>query len=264
MLTQAKDFHDESKALYDLLVPLTDDDFDRTTQFKDWTLNDILEHLHMWNWAAHESLTNEPGFVAFLADIHSYDGSGLKVYERHWSQGLKGRALLETWHDFFTQMAPQWDDVDPKRRLKWAGPDMSARSSITARLMETWAHGQAVYDILGSVRQNTDRIRNIVVLGINTYGWTYAVRGETPPMPQPFLSLNAPSGDIWEYGTASDDERIEGSAAAFCQVVTQVRNVADVPLKVIGKNAQDWMSKAQCFAGLPETPPPPNTRHIRR
>ena len=38
---------------------------------------------------------------------------------------------------------------------------MSARSSISARLMETWAHGQAVYDRLGVVRVDTDRIRNI-------------------------------------------------------------------------------------------------------
>jgi len=33
---------------------------------------------------------------------------------------------------------------------------MSACSCITARQMETWAHGQAIYDELGQTRQNTD------------------------------------------------------------------------------------------------------------
>ena len=36
--------------------------------------------------------------------------------------------------------------VDPSRRLPWYGPDMSPASSVTARLMETWAHGQDVCD----------------------------------------------------------------------------------------------------------------------
>ena len=31
--------------------------------------------------------------------------------------------------------------------MKWFGPDMSVLSSISARLMETWAHDQAVYDL---------------------------------------------------------------------------------------------------------------------
>ena len=141
---------------------------------------------------------------------------------------------------------------------------MSARSSITARLMETWAHGQEVYDHLGVVRRNADRIQNIVVLGVNTFGWTYATRGAQPPGPMPHLVLTAPSGAVWTYGDPSTAERIEGPAEAFCQVVTQTRNIADTGLKVTGAVATDWMSKAQCFAGPPETPPAPGVRHTRR
>ncbi|MEC7290559.1 MAG: TIGR03084 family protein, partial [Pseudomonadota bacterium] len=56
-------------------------------------------------------------------------------------------------------------------------------------------------------------------------------------------------------------ERITGPAEAFCQVVTQTRNVADTTLSVVGTTAADWMSKAQCFAGPPETPPAPGVRY---
>ena len=137
---------------------------------------------------------------------------------------------------------------------------MSVRSSITARLMETWAHGQEVFDQLGVVRVNTDRIRNIVVLGVNTYPWSFRVRGMDVPGPMPYLRLTAPSGETWEWGDVSADTRIEGSAEEFCQVVTQVRNIGDTRLSVAGDAARQWMSIAQCFAGPPEKPPAVGTR----
>ena len=140
---------------------------------------------------------------------------------------------------------------------------MSARSSISARLMETWAHGQEVFDHLGVVRADADRIKSIAVLGTNTFSWTYATRGETPAGPMPYVRLTAPSGDIWEFGEPSTDEMVEGSASEFCQVVTQVRNIADTQIRVVGPLATDWMSKAQCLAGAPETPPAPGTRFTK-
>ena len=77
-------------------------------------------------------------------------------------------------------------------------------------------------------------------------------------MPQ--LKLTAPSGELWEYGEASESGLVEGLAEEFCQVVTQTRNVADTSLIVTGDVAKDWMSKAQCFAGAPNPPPAPGTR----
>jgi uncharacterized protein (TIGR03084 family) len=264
MLAEALDFKAESDGLYALMKDLSDADFDAPTQFKGWTLNNVLEHLNMWNWAANESHADEANFANWLATtMPVIMKDGMRAYEAQWHDGLKGRALLEAWHSFYTDMAARFVEVDPKLRLKWAGPDMSARSSISARLMETWAHGQEVYDHLGVVRENKDHIRAIAVLGTNTFGWTYKTRGETPPGPMPFVRLTAPSGEIWEFGEASDSERIEGAAADFCQVVTQVRHIADTQLAVTGAVAKDWMSKAQCFAGAPETPPAPGTRFTR-
>jgi uncharacterized protein (TIGR03084 family) len=140
---------------------------------------------------------------------------------------------------------------------------MSVRSSITARLMETWAHGQAVYDVLGQVRSDTDRIKNIAVLGINTFGWTFANRGIAVPAAIPTVRLTAPSGAIWVWGPPVADNLVEGSAVEFCQVVTQVRNLADTTLRVVGATAMHWMSIAQCFAGPPEDPPAPGSRFRR-
>jgi uncharacterized protein (TIGR03084 family) len=264
MMQQAADFLAESEALHELLSDLPDKDFKQATAFKGWTLDNVLGHLHMWNWAADLSLQDGEAFLAFLKNVSDHVRKGsLSAFETQWLRGLEGRALLATWREFYRPMAERFGAADPSARVAWAGPTMSVRSSITARLMETWAHGQAVYDLLGLVRQNADRIRNIAVLGVNTYGWTFKLRGLEAPEPMPFVMLTAPSGAIWTFGAESAVERIDGLAEEFCQVVTQTRNIADTTLRVTGPNAAAWMAIAQCFAGPAEDPPPPGMRATR-
>jgi uncharacterized protein (TIGR03084 family) len=57
-------------------------------------------------------------------------------------------------------------DLDPRARVPWFGPSMSAASMLTARLMETWAHGQDIADALGAERQPTDRLRHVAHIGV--------------------------------------------------------------------------------------------------
>ena len=127
--------------------------------------------------------------------------------------------------------------------------------------METWAHGQEVFDILGKKRTENDRIKNIVHLGILTFSWTFKNRNLEPPTSPPYVQLQSPSGKIWEWNDPSSSSQIKGLAVDFSSVVTQTRNILDTNLKVIGDEATHWMSVAQCFAGPPENPPKPNTRH---
>jgi uncharacterized protein (TIGR03084 family) len=265
MFQQVIDFRDESEALYQLMRPLDAEAFGTVTQFKQWTFNDILGHLLLWNHAADLSLSDEVAFQAFIGDVFQHVASGsLRSFEKQWLEGLCGQGLLEQWHGFVLEMSQRFGAADPLKRVKWAGPDMSVRSSITARLMETWAHGLAIYDALGVERVDSDRIRNIVVLGVNTFGWTFKNRRLEVPMRMPYLRLTAPSGETWEWGEPNETERIEGSATEFCQVVTQTRNAADTALRVTGDSASEWMHIAQCFAGPPEQPPAPGTRFVQR
>lgn len=255
-MQQARDFGEECDALHALIVTLDEDDYDRPTAFKGWTANDVLVHLHYWNRAADISLTDTEALMAIVDGVAN--APTMRGYENSQIR-QRGPDLLSLWYDFAGDMTNRWADLDPKQRVKWAGPDMSVRSSITARQMEHWAHGQEVFDLFGKERENTDRIRNIVVLGFNTFGWTFKVRGEEPSGEVPKLVLTAPSEAVWEYGE-SDTDSIEGSAVEFCQVVTQTRNIVDTDLTVSGTVAKEWMAKAQCFAGAPETPPAPGTR----
>lgn len=262
-MEQADDFRAESDALFELLRTAEPVQYDEPTQFKDWTINAVLQHLYFWNRMAGFQITDEAELIARMEGVGRHSG-GMRGFETDHFEGLKGPALLEAWHSNAQETADLFAKADPKARLKWAGPDMSARSSITARLMETWAHGQEIYDHLGVVRQNEDRIQNIVVLGVNTYGWTYKTRGQEIPGQMPYLILTAPSGEVWHFGDVSEAEIIRGAAEEFCQVITQTRNIADTSLEVTGAIATDWMSKAQCFAGPLQPPPAPGTRTIRK
>ncbi len=260
-MEQAQDFLDETQALYSLIEGLSEQDYDRPTQFKGWTVTMVLRHLHVWNQAALLSLIDANAFTDLLKTMAAgIGGASLPEFEQSYLGGLSALALRDVWIVEAQNLSKHFANADPSARLPWVGPQMSARSSITARLMESWAHGQAIYDLLGVERQDGDRIGNIVRLGVNTYGWTFRNRREEAPGPMPRLSLTAPSGALWSYGEG--EEHISGSATEFCQVITQTRNIADTKLVVEGAVAERWMAIAQCFAGPPVDPPPPGTRFL--
>ncbi|MGB5076910.1 MAG: TIGR03084 family metal-binding protein [Sphingorhabdus sp.] len=268
-MQQAQDFEDENEALRILLSSLTDEEFEMPTLFKNWTINDIIRHLHVWNIAADLSLNDEEAFDAFIQVMKTGIKEGrLRTFEYDYLQGLSGQSLVTRWVQQFRAMAVGFAHADRRRRVKWVGPEMSVISSITARLMETWAHAQAIYDVLGTPRSDADRIGNIVRLGVNTYGWTFNNRRQEIPGAMPRLELTAPSGVIWVYGDDpghAGDARsmIKGNAAEFCQVVTQCRNIADTSLELSGDVAHAWMAVAQCFAGPPQDPPPAGARYMK-
>lgn len=259
-MQQAYDFLEETEVLFNVLENFQDEEFEKPTLFKAWTINDILVHLHFWNLNADASL-NEPDELdktleRFFAAIQT---GQLRPYE---NQAIKerGQVLLKIWYELSQKLCNDFSKVDPKLRVKWAGPDMSARTCISARQMEVWAHGQAIFDSLAIERSESDRIKNIVFLGINAFGWSHSVHGLAVPEEMPFLKLKAPSGEVWEFGDASNANHISGEATEFSQVVTQTRNIADTHLNVSGHVSKVWMQNAQCFAGPPETPPAPGVR----
>jgi uncharacterized protein (TIGR03084 family) len=263
MIPQVDDFRAEAAELHRLLAGLDDSDWSRPTQFKAWTTDDIVRHLHMGDAMALASASDDAAFAALRADIEAARAKGLSRIEetRQRLNGLAGRALLQRWHETVGRLCDALAAKPADARLKWAGPDMGVRMFTTARQMETWSHGQAIYDLLGVERPAASpRLRNIAEIGVRTFGWAYRNRRLPVPPVMPSVRLDTPFGETWEW-KASDSDSVEGDAIAFCQVVTQTRNVADTSLSVRGEAARHWMTIVQCFAGPPETPPPGGTRH---
>jgi uncharacterized protein (TIGR03084 family) len=252
-MQQASDFLAESEALEQLIAPLQANDFAHPTGFKSWTFETIMRHLHFWNYMANLALTAPDDFQAALKPAVEAMMAGKTLPDIE----------LVKFPEEGLEVAAAYQQADPSDRVSWVGPSMSARSSITARQMETWAHGQAIADELGVERSEDDRIRNIVVLGVNTFGWSFAVRGMEVPEETPALRLTSPSGESWEYGNLDSDQVIRGMAHEFAQVVTQTRNIGDTQLTCEGDTAELWMRNAQCFAGAAAEPPAPGVRRTK-
>jgi uncharacterized protein (TIGR03084 family) len=128
---------------------------------------------------------------------------------------------------------------------------MSALSFATARLMETWAHGQDVAVTLGTTIEPTDRLRHVCHIGVTTRGWSYANRREAVPDAPVRVELVSPSGASWTWGSDDAEDRVTGTALDFCLVVTQRRLLTDTGLRCEGEAAEGWMQRAQAFAGGP-------------
>mgnify|MGYP001256114068 CR=1 FL=1 len=257
-MQQADDLRAEGEALYELLSTLDSDDWARTTPFKQYSAYDVVAHLHTTDHAATVALKQPDEFRAMTRardPAIAITGSGARLPDLE-----SGEALRERWLQDLNSLCDLLAEVDIKLRVPWFGPDMSVRMFASARQMETWSHGQDIYDLLHAPRTHTDRLRNIAQIGVRTYGWTFVNRNLEVPEPPPYVRLTAPSGEIWEWNEPDEANRIEGDAVQFCRVVTQGRNIADTALAVTGDTATRWMSMAQCFAGGPQEPPGPGER----
>ena len=251
-MQQIDDFRSEGEALYELLKTMNDGQWELETPFKDRTVNWVVQHLHDADRWAYHSITDPDGFRAWMKDRTK------NTQEE--PEKLTGRPLVERWIEYMHSLCDELEKVDPDLRAPWFGPDMGIRMMSTARQMETWSHGQDIYDLLHVKRVNTDRIKNICHIGVQTYGWTFVNRKLPVPNPVPFVNLTSPSGAEWTWNDHSDDDFVKGSAVEFAHVATQGRNIHDVDLIVKGPSATAWMEIAQCFAGPPETPPAPGHR----
>ena len=109
---------------------------------------------------------------------------------------------------------------------------MSPASSVTARLMETWAHGQDVLDTFGLPRPPTSRLRHVADIGIRALRYSYVVHGLEPPAVPIRVELDGPGGQRWTWGPDDAGDQVSGDALEFCLVVTQRRHRDDTALKV--------------------------------
>jgi len=262
VLQVAVDFREEVDELHGFLQTLKPEDWDRATGFMGWTPWDVVAHLHYFDLESTAALEGEAVFSARRKALISGIGAGRSNQQlgRERFGELDAAGLLGQWRSTAHGLAEALGRSEPKRRLPWFGPDMGVQMFTTARYMETWAHGQEIYDLIGIARSHTDRIKNIATIGVKTFGWTFLNRKLEVPGPPPYVRLSAPSGESWQWNEPSETERIRGQALDFCQVVTQVRNIADTALEVIGPVATRWMAIAQCFAGGAADPPKPGTR----
>ena len=254
------DLLEEQQSLDEIVAGLDDGQWDWPTASPRWSVTDQIGHLCYFDGAAALAIRDPEAFSAgarglmeaSLVSETSGDDFTLGDFRR-----LGPADRLERWRRGRSELAQAAGTLGERDRVRWYGPSMGAKSFVTARLMEAWAHGTDVCDTAGSRREPSHRLRHVAQLGYITRSWTYVNRGLAPPEGDVRVELTAPSGELWTWGDAdtAGDDAVTGPALDFCLVVTQRRHVADTALRVAGEHAADWLSKAQAFAGPPTDGP---------
>lgn len=238
----------ECTELDGLVAPLTDADWARETPAPGWTIATQIAHLAWTDDVAILAATDPDEFAkqlrAAIAESDSY-------VDRAAEEGARRppAEILAGWRAGRARLADALTAVPAGTKLPWFGPPMSPMSMVTARLMETWAHGQDVADALGVQRPVTDRIRHVAHIGVRARPYAYLIRDEQVPAEEVRVELVGPSGDVWTWGAEDALQRVSGPALDFCLLVTQRRHRDDLALVAEGADADHWLDIAQAFAG---------------
>jgi uncharacterized protein (TIGR03084 family) len=252
----------ESAALDAVLDSLAPGDWPRPTPAEGWTIADQVSHLAYFDDVTLLSVTDPDRFRrdarALAADGGDYPDR-VAAEHRH----LTGDVLLDWFRTARQALLDGYAACDPATRLPWFGLDMGVASSVTARLMETWAHGQDIADTLGLERPATGRLRHVAHIGIRALPYSYTVNGLPVPDQPIRVELTAPDGNGWGWGPEGAANRVAGTALDFCLAVTQRRHLADTGLVVTGPVANQWMAIAQAFAGPAGPGRPPRDEKVQ-
>jgi uncharacterized protein (TIGR03084 family) len=243
------DLDAESADLDGALAPLDETEWRTPTPAAGWCIADQVSHLAYFDGAALAAAVEPDRFRREAAELTAGAADFPDRIAATYS-AVDGTELLAWFRLARREFLDGFATIEPSRRLPWYGPDMSAASSVTARLMETWAHGQDVADALGRVRPATNRLRNIAHLGVATIGFSHALNGRPAPTEPIRVELIGPDGDPWAWGPAGATNVVRAPALDFCLVVTQRRHRDDTALTTTGPIAEQWISIAQAFAGV--------------
>jgi uncharacterized protein (TIGR03084 family) len=188
----------EHRALRAILAQLTDAQWDLPTPSPGWLVRDQAAHLAHFDEKAALAIVDADAFRVDVAAALAGDRHG--DYEaRYLARGraMAPAALLAWWRESSENLAAAARGLGATARLPWYGPDMSVRSFLAARLMETWSHGLDVVDVVRLPRPDTDRPRHVVSLGLRTRGFSYVNRGLPADEAPVYVQLTAPSGATW-------------------------------------------------------------------
>src|SRR6478609_10123249 len=185
-----------------IVAALDDGGWDTPTPAAGWMVRDQISHLWFFDQRAALALTDPDAFAEDAKALLAGGGTDASITP---GRAVSPAELLAAWRAERESLIALARTIDPSVRVPWYGPAMAARSFITARLMETWAHGQDVVDAVGASRQPTRRLRHVAHIGVRARPFSYSVHSMSMPDTDVAVRLTAPDGEVWEWGESSSD-----------------------------------------------------------
>jgi uncharacterized protein (TIGR03084 family) len=242
-----EDLEAEQYATQSLLADIDGDDWFRVTPAKGWDVRDTVAHLADTDEIAVDTCTNGARplneFATLLASPEDVTLWGVLRGRKQ-----SGAQVLAWWEASSATERDVLARLDPGQRVPW-GLGMRPNSFVTARLMETWAHGLDVRAALGLDAHDTDRLRHVAWLGYRALPYAFSVAGREPVSGEQLrVELTLPSGARFTLGPTTAPNRIRGPAGEFCRVFVHRLAVDDATgLETEGSGAAAALEVARAF-----------------
>lgn len=242
------DLDAESAEVDSMVAGLDAGGWARPTPAQGWTIAHQIAHLAWTDRQAITAVTSPDEFARQLEHAAKNPLGYVDEAAEEWAATPPPEQLAR-WRAGRSELSAALAAVPAGQKIAWYGPPMSAPSMATARLMETWAHGQDVADTLGVERVPTARLRHVAHLGVRTRDFAFAVH-QRPAPAEPFrVELTGPGGELWTWGPDDAAQRVTGNGHHFCLLAAQRRHRDDCDLKAVGADADEWLNIVQAFAG---------------
>lgn len=224
-------------------------DWATATPAAGWTVHDQVSHLAAFDDASIQALLDPEVFAEDVSTAGDPDAHTAAVAERY--RGLPDDELLAWFRSARAELLDVLRGVDARARVPWYTTEMSAATLATSRLMETWAHGQDVYDALGAEHPAGRALRHVADLGVRTMAHSFEIHGLGAPGEAVRVELAGPMEERWTWGPADAPSSVRGDAVDFALVVTRRRHVSATGLVATGAVAERWLVIAQAYGGPP-------------
>jgi uncharacterized protein (TIGR03084 family) len=251
----ADDLRATQSRLRALLEGLAPGEWDRPTPAAGWNVRHQVRHLAHGEELGRLAATDPDGFSAELArmvaDLDAVEAATTA------DDGEADGDLLARWWDAAAGLRSAVLAGPADERIGWVTGPMSRASFLTARVMETFAHGHDVAVAVGVEVAWDEALRHVAHLGVATRAFAYGNRGLPVPEAAVRVELTGPGGEAWAWGPEAAADVVRGPALDWCLLVTQRIHRDDTQLVATGDAARGWLAIAQCFAGPPSDGPAP-------
>ena len=209
----------EQQSLDQFLQKISPREWGKATAVEGWSIQDLVSHLAQFEDLVAESVEDgvDPNVTvaehgSFEAFVASGTAKGAEMRPQdviEWWRLSRARAMDALW-------ARESSD-----RVMWLGGECSARLMATYRIMETWAHGLDVWDVMGDEEHpvpETDRLRHIAFLAHRLLPLAFERAGET--YAEVRIEVMGPDYAKWSFGPEGAP-RIKGPAMQFARLAVQ-------------------------------------------
>ena len=236
--------HEQSN-LQAVCARLSEDEWLTPTPARGWDVRDTISHLADTDEIAIDTIDDGPRslnrFVTMLASSKDLTLWGVLRGRRR-----SGSEVLTWWERTSATERERLSSLETNR-IPW-GLGMGRPAFVTARLMETWAHGLDVHTALGIPSVDTDRLRHVAFLATRALPYAFSFAGRQPPDSPLRVELDLPSGAQWTHGPADATDRITGPVGEYCRVFVQRLPLAQAPgLVASGNGAREALAVARAF-----------------